>query len=144
MIQIILLLTIILTVINGSCIFSDEDNSCPIFELDKFVGSTELDIEQSDSSETSIIRIFKYTSLIFQTTEGFTRASLPSKFTIEFIYTIKFQPTCTWTVISITDCKLKELFSVSMDPEKKLLTVSFNDRYGDCTKSIFIDYDVSI
>lgn len=121
-----------------------DPNSNRIFDLDKFIDSTDLNIGQISEfcSEKSKIRIYKLTSLIFPTTEGFTRRSLPSKFTIEFDYTIKVQPSCTWTLISITDWKQNELFSVSLDPEKKLLTISFTDRLGKCFSSIFIDYKV--
>lgn len=143
----ILLLTILVSVFNGSrAIFYDQyeysdPNSCKIFELDKFVGPTELDIGNIAEicGEKSLIRCFKDTRLIFPSTEGFTRRCLPSKFKIEFIYMIKYQPTCTWTIISITDCKLKELFSVTINPEKNMLTVSFTDRFGKCFKSNFID-----
>lgn len=142
------LLTILISVINGSRVIYDEysdPNSCKIFELDKFVGPTELYIGNIAEicGEKSLIRIFKDTRLTFPSTEGFTRRSLPSKFKIEFIYMIKCQPKCSWTLISITDCKLKELFSVTMNPKKKLVTVSFTDRFGKCFKSVFIDYDVS-
>lgn len=139
----ILLFTIL--IVNG-IVYSDP-NSCRIFDLDKFVDSTELDIGQIAEfcSDRTKIRIYKGTNLIFPTTEGFTTGTLPSKFTIELDYIIKIQPTCTWTLISITDdYRQNELFSVSLDPDKKLVTVSFTDRYGKCFSSIFIDSDVSI
>lgn len=125
--------------------FSDS-NSCRIFDLDKFTDSTELDIGQIAEfcSDKSKVRIYKETCLIFPTTQGFTQRSLPTKFTIKFIYTIKIQPTSTWTLISITDWKQNELFSVSLDPEKKLVIVSFTDRLGKGFSSIFIDYNVRI
>lgn len=138
--KIILLLTTLM--VNGFK-YSDP-NSNRIFDLDKFIDSTDLNIGQIAEfcNDKSKIRIYKGTSLIFPTTKGFTIRCLPSKFTIEFDYTIKVQPTCTWTLISITDWKQNELFSVSLDPEKKLVTVSFTDSWGKCYSSIFIDYMV--
>lgn len=133
-----------LTVIYGRKIYSPDPN-CEIFDLDKFVDATELDIGHIDEiyNDQSVIRIYKDTSLIFPTCEGFTRRSLPSKFSIEFVFKLKYEPSCEWNLISITDCHRKEVFSVNLDPEKSLVTVSFTDQYGNCAKSIFIDYHVS-
>lgn len=140
--NLIFLVTIL--VVNGFE-FSDP-NSNRIFDLDKFIDSTKLDIGQIAEfcSDKSKVRIYKGTCLIFQTTQGFNQRSLPSKFSIEFDYTIKIHPTSTWTLISITDWKPNELFSVSLDPENKLVIVSFTDRLGKCFSSIFIDYNVRI
>lgn len=143
--KLILFLAILITTINAYYNQNSDPNVCNIFELDKFVGPTKLDIGNVAEicGEISLIRIFKDTRLIFPSSEGFTRRSLPSKFKIEFIYSLQCQPACTWTLISITDYKLRELFSVTMDPQKKLVIVSFTDQFGKCVKSVFIDYDVS-
>lgn len=140
--KLILLITT-LTIINGRRIYPD--SSSEIFNLHNFIESTELEIGHCDEvyNQQSIIRIYKDTSLIFPTTEGCTRESLPTKFSIEFVYNLKYEPSCKWNLISITDCERKELFSVSFDPEHKLVIVSITDRYGNCFKSIFIDYNVS-
>lgn len=144
-----ILLIATLTVINGRriCIPSETDSSsCEIFNLLKFIDSTELDIGQVDEicSDPSIIRICKDTTLIFPTPEGFPIRTLPLTFTIEFVFHLKFKPSCEWNIISLTDCDGNKLFIVSLDPEKKLVTVSFTDRYGNCVKSIFVDYNVSL
>lgn len=132
----------ILTVIYGRKIYSPgvSDPSWEIFNLHKFIESTEIDIGHIDES---VFRIYKDTSLIFPTCEAFNRRSLPSKFSIEFTYNLKFEPSCAWNLIRITDCERKEVFSVNLDPEKSLVTVSFTDQYGNFAQSIFIDYHVS-
>lgn len=144
-----ILLIATLTVINGRRIYNPDDtdpSACEIFDLHKFIDSTDIDVGHIDEiySDQSIIRIYKDTNLIFPTTEGFTRRSLPSKFTIEFVYNLKFEPSCEWNLIYLTDCDRKEIFSVSLDLEKKLVTVSFTDPYGNCVKSIFVDSNVSL
>lgn len=146
---IFLILLITILTINGRRIYNPDGTdprSSEIFNLHKFIDSTELDIGHIDeiySGDQSIIRIYKDTSLIFPTTEGFTRNSLPSQFTIEFFFKLKFVPSSEWILIGLTDSDGRELFSVSLDPEKKLVTVSFTDRYGNSVKSIFVDYNVS-
>lgn len=148
--RIILLLTT-LSLINGHrkhCIQDEPQSLLPtsnsnlIFDLKHFIETTRIEIgpvaEVVDPSENSKIRIYKNTHLVFPTTEVFS-GSLTSNFIIETSFWINNEPDCTWNLISLTDCNKKIIFRVSLDPEKKLVIVTFVDRNGQYVHLIFVE-----
>lgn len=147
-----------LTLINGHkkfCIQDEPSAESPsassdyllIFDFKSFVETTRTEIgpiaEVIDPSENSKIRIYKNTHLVFPTTEGFS-GIFSTNFIIEASFWINKEPECTWNLISITDCNKKTIFRVSLDPEKKLVIVTFVDRNGQYVNLIFIECIVSL
>lgn len=140
-----------LTLINGHRKFCIQDepsesltslDSTLIFDLKRFIETTQIEIgpiaEVIDPSENLKIRIYKNTHLVFPTTESFY-GSLTSNFIIDTSFLINNEPDCTWNLITLTDCNKKIIFRVSLDPEKKLVIVTFVDRKGQYMHLIFVE-----
>lgn len=140
-----------LTLINGHKKFCIQDAPQPpssdlIFDLKTFIETTRIEIgpiaEVVARNENSKIRIYKNTQLVFPTTEAFCR-SFSSNFRIETAFWMNSDPDCSWNLISLTDCKKKIIFRVSLDPEKRLVIVTFVDRNGQYVNLIFVECIVS-